>query len=50
MTWAELKQQARADFKEGRLSFLAFGILVAILNTLEREGFTVAELSKKALV
>ncbi len=43
MTWTQLKEQLIADFKAGQLSLIAFGILLAILQALEREGFAAPE-------
>ena len=37
MKLAEMKEVARADFRAGRLSPLAFLIILAILNALEKE-------------
>jgi hypothetical protein len=46
MTWQELKQQAIADFKTGKLGLLALGILLACLDVLEKSGLSADEVVK----
>lgn len=48
MTWDELKQQAIADFKAGKLGLLALGILLACLDSLENSGLSTDEVTSRA--
>ncbi len=48
MTWHELKQEAIADFKAGKLGVFALGILLGLLDSLENSGLSVDEVTSKA--
>ncbi len=48
MTWDKLKQQAIADFKASKLGLLALALLLACLDTFEKSGLSIDELTSKA--